>query len=242
MSPRLTWATTRRVLTQLRHDHRTIGLLVGIPSLIVALIAWMFHGTDVLNRSGPMLVGAFPLIVVFVVTSVATLRERQTGTLERLMTTPIGRADFVLGYALAFALLAVLQAVVVVGVALACGMEVAGSLGWVLLLAMLSATLGSSLGLVASAVARTEFQAVQMMPATLFPQLVTAGILMPRDAMPQLLEWISRAFPLTYTVDAMNAVAAGGGWAEIRGATGAIVAFIVGALVIGIVTLPRRTP
>lgn len=243
MSARPTLATAGRVLRQLRHDHRTIGLLLGLPCLVLGLVAWMFDGTPVLDRFGPLLLGLFPLIVMFAVTSVATLRERQTGTLERLMTTPVGRGDVVLGYALAFGAMAVLQALVVTGFAVyVLGMEVAGELWVVVLVAVLDALLGTALGLAASAVARTEFQAVQMMPVIIFPQLVTAGLFMPRDQMPAVLEAVSRAMPLTYGLEALQELAAGAGLADVRGAVGAIVAFIVGALLLGATTLRRRTP
>lgn len=242
MRPRLTLATTGRVLQQLRHDPRTIALVLILPCLLLGLIAWMFHGTPVIDRFGPMLVGLFPLIVMFLVTSVATLRERTSGTLERLMTMPIGRGDFVLGYALAFAVLALLQALVVTGFAIwVCGMDVAGPVWLMLAVAVLDAVLGCALGLAASAVARTEFQAVQMMPAIILPQLVTAGLMMPRDQMPTALEWLSRVLPLTYGIEAMQHIAQGGGWEQVRGDVGVIALFIVGALTLGVTTLRRRT-
>lgn len=238
----LTFATAGRVLSQLRGDHRTVALIIGLPCLLIGLIAWMFHDRpEVLDQFGPMLVGLFPLTVMFLVTSVATLRERQSGTLERLMTTPIRRGDFVAGYGLAFATLALVQAFVVVGFALLVGMDVAGPLWLVIVVALLDAILGCTLGLAASALARSEFQAVQMMPAIIFPQLITCGLLMPRDQMPQVLEWLSRAFPLTYAIEAMTSLAAGDEWVDIRGAVAVIALFIVGAVVLGVATLRRRT-
>jgi ABC-2 type transport system permease protein len=238
----MTLTTAGRVLAQLRRDHRTVALVLALPCLLLGLIAWMFDGTGVLDQFGPLLVGIFPLIVMFLVTSVAMLRERQSGTLERLMTTPVRKGDLVGGYALAFGALALVQAVVVVGFAILVGMEVAGSLWLVVVVAVLDAVLGSCLGLAASALARTEFQAVQMMPALIFPQLIVCGLLMPRDQMPEVLEWISRAFPLTYAVDAMQQLAAGAGWSDVAGAVAVTAAFILGAVVLGVVTLRRRTP
>ena len=243
MSARLTLATTERVLRQIRNDPRTIGILLALPCLLIGLVAWMFDGTPVLNQFGPLLVGLFPLIVMFLVTSVTTLRERQSGTLERLMTTPVGRGDVVLGYALAFGLVAVFQALVVTGFTVwVCGMEVAGALWVVVLVAVLDAVLGTALGLAASAIARTEFQAVQLMPVIIFPQLLTCGLIMPRDAMPGVLEAISRVLPLTYGMEALQDLAAGAGFADVRGAVGVVAGFIVLALVLGATTLRRRTP
>lgn len=243
MNPRLLVATTGRVLAQIRHDPRTIAIMLVAPCLLMGIVAWMFDGTPVIDQFGPVMLGVFPLILMFLVTSVATLRERQSGTLERLMTTPIRRGDFVLGYALAFALLAILQGAVLTSFAVwVCGMDVAGDLWLTMLVAVLDAVLGSALGLAASAIATTEFQAVQMFPVLIIPQLLTGGLLLPRDQMPQLLEWISRGMPLTYAIDALQNLAAGAELGDVAGAIGAIVAFITGALLLGSVTLHRRTP
>jgi len=242
MSPRLTVATAGRVLRQVRNDPRTVALLILVPCVLLGLIAWMFNGTPVLNRTGPLLLGVFPLIVMFLVTSVTTLRERQSGTLERLMATPINKADIVLGYALAFGLLAVIQALVVIAVTVwVYGMEVAGDLWVVVLVAVLDAILGTALGLAGSALARTEFQAVQLMPILILPQLVTAGLMMPRAAMPQALEWLSRGMPLTYGLEALQQLAAGATLGDVLGSISAVVAFIAGALLLGTLTLRRRT-
>jgi len=236
-------ATALRVLQQIRTDRRTVALLLLVPCLLMGLVAWMFEGTPVIDRFGPLLLGIFPLFVMFLVTSVATLRERQSGTLERLMTTPIRRGDFVLGYALAFAVLATLQALVLTGFAVwVCGMDVRGQLWLVIVVAVLDAVLGTALGLAASSLAATEFQAVQMMPVIILPQLFTGGLLMPRDEMPTVLEWFSRAMPLTYGMQSQQELAAGAGFSGVQGAIGAIVAFIVAALVLGSLTLHRRTP
>ncbi len=243
MSAALTLATARRVLAQVRGDKRTLALVIVLPCLLLWLVAWMFEGTDVLDQFGPLLLGLFPLIVMFLVTSVATLRERTSGTLERLMASPIGRGDLIGGYALGFGLLAVVQGLVLTGVAVGLlGMEVAGPLWVVMLVAVLDAVLGATLGLAASALARTEFQAVQLMPLFVFPQLITCGLFMPRDQMPAVLEAVSRVLPLTYGVDALQRLAAGEGFADVRGDVLVIAGFIVAAVVVGATTLRRRTP
>ena len=243
MSARLTWATAGRVLSQVRHDPRTIAILLLLPCLLLWLISWMFEGTPVLDQIGPLLLGMFPLIVMFIVTSVATLRERTSGTLERLMASPIGKGDLIAGYAVAFGLLAVVQAVVLtsftVGVL---GMDAQGALGVIMLVAVLDAILGSTLGLAASALARTEFQAVQLMPVILLPQLITCGLIIPRSAMPTVLEAISRVLPLTYGIDALQRLATGATLTDVRGDVLVIVGFIAFAVVVGATTLRRRTP
>src|SRR5690606_5761329 len=125
-------------------------------------------------------------------------------TLERLMTTPLGKADFIVGYALAFGLMATLQAVVTVAFAVyVCGLDVTGPLWQLGLVAVVDAVLGTALGLLASAFARTEFQAVQFMPVLVFPQMILGGLFMPRDQMPEVLEAISDWLPLSYAIDAV---------------------------------------
>src|SRR5262245_6581005 len=109
MSPAITLATSRRILSQLRHDHRTVGLIVGVPSLLMILLYYVIGEQAVFNRWAPMLLGLFPFIAMFLVTSIGTLRERTSGTLERLMTTPLGKLDLLLGYGLAFGLMALVQ-------------------------------------------------------------------------------------------------------------------------------------
>ncbi|MDR1799768.1 MAG: ABC transporter permease, partial [Bifidobacteriaceae bacterium] len=178
MSAKRTLATCRRILTQLRHDPRSIGLIVVVPCVILGLIAWLFQDQpNVMDRFGPILLAIFPAFVMFLITSVTTQRERTGGTLERLMSTPLGRADFLLGYALAFALMAAVQAIVLTAWAhWVCGLDVQGSLVAMMGVAVLDAVLGSSLGLASSSLARTEFQAVQMLPVVVIPQLVVCGL------------------------------------------------------------------
>jgi len=242
MNVHRTLATSARVLRQLRHDPRTLVLLMGLPCLLLWLIAWMFDGTRVLDQFGPLLLGVFPLIVMFLVTSVATLRERKSGTLERLMASPLGKVDFVLGYGLAFGLVATVQAVVVTAFSVGVlGMDMPGPLWAIIMVAALVALVGTSLGLVASAFASTEFQAVQFMPAIIFPQLIVCGLIMPREQMPAALEAISRVMPLTYGVQAMKDLSMGGDPGQIWSEVVVLVAFIVGAIVLGSLTLRRRT-
>ena len=239
MSPRMSLATAARVLRQVRHDPRTIALIVLVPCLLLGLVAWMFNGTPVLDTAGPLLLGVFPLFVMFLVTSVTMLRERLGGTLERLMTMPVRRGDVVVGYGLAFGLLATLQGVVLVAVTVGLyGMNVAGPLWAVILIAVL----GTALGLASSALARTEFQAIQMLPVIIIPQLILCGLIMPRDQMPAVLEAISVVLPLTYVVDAMKTLSAETGVAGIWGDVAVIAGFIVVAVAVASTTLRRRTP
>lgn len=244
MNPGRTLAVAGRVLRQLSHDPRSIVLLLGAPPLLVGLFAWLFSNQDgVFEQLGGPILALFPFILMFVVTSVTTLRERRSGTLERLLTTPIGKADFIVGYALAFGLIAVVQAVLTVAFAVVvCGLTVDGPLWQLGLVAVLDGLLGTALGLLASAFARTEFQAVQFMPLVVIPQILVGGLLMPRDHMPDALQAISDWLSLSYAVDAVNAVTVGDeGWDLWQPLT-VIIAVSLVALVLAAVTLRRRTP
>ena len=244
MSARLTFATAMRVLRQLRHDPRTLALLLVVPSGLVGLLAWVFDGTPVFDRVGAALLGVFPFVVMFLVTSVATLRERQSGTLERLLTTPLGKADLVGGYALAFGAVAVVQATIASGLALwVFGLDVAGPQWLLVVVAVVDAVLGTAVGLLVSAFAATEFQAVQFMPAVVLPQFLLCGLLVPRDQMPTVLSYVSDALPLSYAVDAMRTVTTqADATASALTDVGVVLAFAVVAVVLGSVTLRRRTP
>lgn len=243
MNGRRLFATAGRVLTQLRHDPRSIALMLIAPSLLVGLFAWLFSEQDgVFDQFGGAILALFPFIVMFLITSITTLRERRSGTLERLMTTPLEKADFILGYALAFGLMAVLQAVITVSFAVGvCGLDVDGPLWQLGLVAVADALLGTALGLLASAFAQTEFQAVQFMPLLVFPQIILGGLFMPRDQMPDVLYAISDWLPLSYAIDTINAVTAGDEGRDVFGPLLIVVAFAVGALVLAALTLRRRT-
>ncbi|MGZ4437521.1 MAG: ABC transporter permease, partial [Nocardioidaceae bacterium] len=118
MTPRITGAVAARVLTQLRRDHRTLAMLLVLPCVVLTLPWWMFDGSALgavgFDHLGPPLLALIPFIVMFLVTSVTTLRERSSGTLERLLAMPTGKGDFLGGYALAFGLVAAVQSALAV--------------------------------------------------------------------------------------------------------------------------------
>ena len=245
MSARLTLATAARVLAQLRGDHRTVALLLVVPVVLLTLLRYVLGDTTgAFDRAGGPLLALFPFTSLFLVTSVAMLRERSSGTLERLLAMPVGKADLLGGYALAFGLVAVVQTVLASAVALGpLGLDVAGSPALLVVLAVLDALLGTALGLLLSAFARTEFQAVQFLPAAVLPQLLLCGLFAPRETMATPLRWLADVLPLTYAVDGMQEVARS---ATVTGdlvldAT-VVAGCILAALVTGAATLPRRTP
>jgi ABC-2 type transport system permease protein len=236
-------ATAQRVLRQVRHDPRTVALIVVVPAALVALMAWVYSGTPVFDQVGAPMLALFPFTVMFLVTSLTTLRERQSGTLERLLTTPLGKHQLIGGYALAFGLLAAVQAVVATSVALAVGLDVAGPVPALLGVSVLVAVLGTALGLLASAFATTELQAVQFMPAFVLPQLLLCGLLRPREDLPAGLQELSALLPLSYAVDAVTALAEQAEPGnDLLVPLLVVVGFAVVALAAGSLTLRRRTP
>ena len=243
MTAARTVATSHRVLDQLRHDPRTLGLMLVLPTALMTLVAWIAPPAG-FQQFGPALLGIFPLFVMFLVTSVTTLRERTSGTLERLLAMPMAKADFVFGYAVAFSLLAVAQSLVVAAVSFAfLGLEVAGSTSLVILVALVDALAGTALGLFVSAFARTEFQAMQFMPVVVIPQLLLCGLIVPTEQLPTALEWVSWLLPLTYGYHAMTLVVSSPTpdarfWLDVA----VVAAMSVALLFAGAATLRRRTP
>jgi len=249
MNPTITLAVAGRVLLQLRHDHRTLAMLLVLPCLILSLLWWIFiDAGPAFDSLGPPLLALIPFIVMFLVTSVTTLRERSSGTLERLLSMPTGKLDLLVGYALAFGLMAAVQSALAVGVSVwLLDLTVTGPVWMLGLVAIADAVLGTALGLFVSAFARTEFQAVQFMPVIVIPQILLCGLFIPRDQMPRALELVSDVLPLSYAVDAMTSVttsvsdAFGGVDADVWTDLGIVAAFAVAALALGAATLRRRT-
>jgi ABC-2 type transport system permease protein len=244
MSLRRTTATAGRVLEQLRRDPRTIAMLLVVPLVLMLLLRYAYDSDPLVFRFiAPVLIAIFPFVLMFVVTSVAMLRERTNGTLERLLAMPIAKLDLLLGYALAFAIVAVVQVALVLALVLGpLGVTVAGSVLLLGLFAVLDALLGMALGLCLSALARTEFQAVQLLPAVVFPQLLLCGLFVPRALMAGVLQGLADVFPLSYAVEGVRHAADPSAW------TGTLVLDLVVivlciplALGIGALTLQRRS-
>lgn len=242
---RVTFATAQRIIEQLLHDKRTVVIMFLAPTLLISLLWWVFSDNEkMFNTIGPALVGVFPFTVMFLVASITTLRERVTGTLERLLTMPISKFDIIFGYAIAFGLFGFIQALITSSVAIfALGLSVQGPQSFMVLVAVLDTFLGVALGLMVSAFARTEFQAVQFMPVLIFPQFIVCGLFVPLDKLPDVLRAIANYLPLTYAVDALNGVTkyvdiSADMWRDIW----VMVVFIVSALLVAGLTLRRKTP
>jgi ABC-2 type transport system permease protein len=196
MNPTIHWATTVRILTQLRRDRRAMFMILVVPALITVL----FHATLSLQGPGPdgltpydrlgiFQIAVIPCAVMFPIAAITMRRERAAGTLDRLFTTPLSKLDLLAGYGTAFALGALAQAAIVTLVAYrVTELSTQGSPFFVAMVCVLTAVLGVALGLFFSAFAETEFQAVQFAPIVLVPQLFLAGVFIPRDEMPGWLK------------------------------------------------------
>jgi ABC-2 type transport system permease protein len=233
-------ATTTRILRQLRHDPRTIGLLIVVPVMLMGLVYAMYDGSPRVGQILLIMLGIFPFVIMFLITSIAMLRERTSGTLERLLTTPMGKLDLLFAYGIAFGIAAAVQASIATGIAYwLLDLKTAASPGQVIGIAIANAVLGVALGRFFSAFARTEFQAVQFMPVVVVPQLLLCGLFVDRAHMVGWLQGISRALPMTYSVEALQE--SGASYLLWRDLT-VVVGCIILALVLAAATLRRRTP
>jgi ABC-2 type transport system permease protein len=231
----------RRILTQLRHDPRTLALIVVSPCLLMTILRWIYsNNIQVFQQVAGSMLGVFPMLVMFLITSVATLRERTSGTLERLLISPLSKIEFILGYAVAFGITAFFQGLIVTTYAVdVLGLKVAESRLSLIWIAVMDALIGMSIGLLVSSFAQTEFQALQFMPAILLPQLLISGLLVPRETMPRLLHDLSNFLPLSYAVDATKKVLHNSG--SVASDSWILIAFIVGILMAGSLTLKRSS-
>ena len=243
MSITRTLTTTNRVLRQLRHDPRTLTLIMLVPVVLLTLLKYVFQDSPLLfNHTAPILLGIFPLFIMFLVSSIATLRERTSGTLDRLMTGPIAKTDLIFGYALAFSLVGLVQAalasILMLGLL---DVTVLGGTIPAIITAVFAAFLGTTLGLFVSAFARNEFQAVQLVMPILMPQVLLCGLFVDRSSMARPLELLSNILPLTYSVDAMKQVSLYAPWPwALTKDLAVVLGFGVVVLLLGAATIRRQ--
>ncbi|WP_025272351.1 ABC transporter permease [Haloglycomyces albus] len=244
MSLRITLITARRVLGQLISDRRTLALILVVPTVMIALIRYIMDSSPaIFDTVGLILLAAFPFMLMFMTTSITLLRERTSGTLERLFTTPTAKGDLITGYALAFGLAAAVQSSLASLLAYTwLGLDTAGPAWAVVVTAVSTALFGMALGLFVSAFATTEFQAMQFMPVFVVPQLFLCGLIWPRELMAEPLQTVADVLPLTYAVKALHDVQQE---ASVSSEYWGNVAIVVGATVVaiacGAATLHRRT-
>lgn len=172
-------------------------------------VEYLHGGADytLLDHLAPLLVGLFAFFLTFLLSAVSFLRERTSGTLERLLASPLKRAELVVGYLAGFSFFALIQAAVIIAFTVfVLNVRYTGNLGTVFLITAMLVIVSVSLGLLVSAFARNELQAVQFIPIVLIPQIFLSGLLTPVDQLPDLLRPVASLLPLTYANEALRAV------------------------------------
>jgi len=190
----------------------------------------------------PVFIGIFSFFFVFLLTSVAFLRERSQGTIERVMVSPLTRAELVIGYVCGFTFFALVQSLVILlFVVFALQVHYSGNLALVFLVSALL-TIGSvNLGIFLSTFAQNEFQIVQFIPLVFGIQVFLSGIFWPIAQLPALLRPISYILPLTYANDALRGVMLkGDGFSEISGQLMALVVFALLMVLLSSLTVRRQ--
>ncbi len=197
----------RRSIQQLARDHRTIALIIIVPLVIASLIGVSIPDKRMLNQTLPALLAMLILFFGFLLSGISFLRERSQGTRERLMASPVSRADIIVGYLMGFLLFAIIQTLVLFFYTVyVIDVDFQGSLWQVLLFQVLIGILAVCLGIFLSAFARNEFQMVQFIPLIIVPQVFICGVIFPVETLPDWLQWIAKFLPLTYGVDGIRAM------------------------------------
>jgi ABC-2 type transport system permease protein len=182
----------------------------GAPGAAPPLqVEYLYGGPDrsLLDHLAPLFIAFFAFFFTFLLSAVSFLRERTTGTLERLLATPLRRGELVVGYLIGFGIFALLQAAVIIGFTVwVLQVRYQGSLATIFLIEAMLVICAVSIGLFASAFARTELQAIQFIPLIVVPQAFLAGFLVPVDQLPDVLRPFSVVMPLTYAMEALRAV------------------------------------
>ncbi|MEX0137324.1 ABC transporter permease [Bacillus nitratireducens] len=155
---------------------------------------------------GPVLIGFFTFFFVFILSGVSFVRERLSGTLERLLSTPVRRWEIVVGYIIGFGIFAFIQSIIIVSFSVyILDLYVAGSIWLTLLITCMLSLTALTLGTFLSAYANNEFQMIQFIPLVIVPQVFFSG-LFPMESMNKWLQMLGKLFPLTYGADAMRQV------------------------------------
>lgn len=188
----------------------------------------------------PVLIGFVVFFFVFLISGMALLKERTSGTLERLLATPVKRSEIVYGYMLSYGLIAILQTAVVVLAAIwLLDVEVVGNLFNVIIVNVVLALVALAFGILLSTLAKSEFQMMQFIPLVIMPQLFFSGII-PLSSMGDWAQTVGRFLPLTYSGDAMSQIILyGRGIGDILPNIGVLLIFLVILTILNIVGLRR---
>lgn len=214
-----TLSVAGRILLSLKGDHRTLGLVLVVPVFIIFLFSEILDevppGRFNADFVKPVLLGFFVYFLTYLLAAVGFLRERQSGTLERVLSSSLSRSGLVLGYLLGFGALVTVQAGVLLGAGiLFLDVEFQHGVLPFFLLELLGAISALGLGILASLFARNEFQVIQFIPALIAPQVILGGVFVPVESLPAYLEYPARVLPLTYLLKGMNYVVLDQGGSE----------------------------
>lgn len=230
-------AAVRSSMSDMMVQDMGIAQPVGIaPEMVYG------EGRDFLDTFAPGVISLAVMMVTFMISIISFIHERTTGTLARLLSTPVTEGEVVTGYALAFGLIGLVQSAVVLATALLLfDVQAEGSLLLVLLTVFLLGVGMQGLGFLLSANARTEFQAVQFIPLVLFPSILLSGVFWPLESVPELLRPISYLLPLTYAVDGVRSVMIRGwGLENIWPDLAVLVIFAMATLILSVALMRRR--
>jgi len=190
----------------------------------------------------PVLIVGFAFFLIFLLTSISFLRERSSGTMERLSASPVTRVEVMLGYLLGFLVFALIQTLVVLGYAVwVLHAEVAGSILLVLAVLTLMVIGVVNLGITLSFLARNELQVIQFIPIIIVPQIFLGGLIWPLETLHPAFRYLAQFFPITHAVAALREIMLGGaGFADIQGRFYALLAFAVLMILFGAGTLRKQ--
>lgn len=235
------FAVAWRLLLELRGDRRTLGLVVVVPVFIIALFAAVFPTATASRGAAPVLLGAFVFVLTYLLTAIGFLRERTSGTLERVLVSPIRRSELVVGYVLGFGVLAVAQSVVLLGAGVVfLDVEFAHGVAPFFALELLGAFSGLGFGIVVSLFAENEFQVQQLMPVVIGPQLILGNTFLPVEELAWYLAYPARAMPVTYLVEGMEYVLLDAGEpGDLRAAAVALAALTALSMVAAVAAVNR---
>lgn len=213
---------------------------VASPNLSITYL----HGSEdmtSIDQLGPILIGFFIFFFVFLIAGVSFLRERTTGTLERLLSTPLKRWEIVLGYTGGFGLFTILQALLISWYSIkVLGILMIGSFLFVLLLTLLMSMTALTLGTLVSAFANNELQMIQFIPLIIVPQFFLSGMF-PLETLPDWLRGFGVIMPLTYGAQALtNVMIRGKGWEAIASDVYVLIGFSLLFILLNILALRKH--
>lgn len=228
-----------RILWGLRRDRRTLGLVLVVPAVLVWLLSEVFERPEPI---APILLGVIVFFLTYLLTAIGFLRERQAGTMERVLAAPVARSGIVVGYVTGYGVLAVLQSVVLLGAGIVfLGVTFEHGIWLFFVLELLGALTALGIGIVLSLFARSEFEVIQFIPLVITPQVVLGGTFRPVESLPRYLELPARAMPLTYLLDAMDYVVLGqGSEGDLWLAIAVLIGFTIVAIALSSVVINRR--